>query len=95
MALYISAHRGHADAVRYLLELGNSAESMALSGWEDSHLPVLVFLQQWLPETQSFTHQTCLPLGSLVIHSLGHAHQRPAHLWARSLEHSLVVGPKL
>lgn len=38
MALYISAHRGHVDAVQYLLELGNSAESMSWSGWEDRRI---------------------------------------------------------
>lgn len=36
MALYISAHRGHADALQYLLKLGNSPESTTWSGWEDT-----------------------------------------------------------
>lgn len=42
VALYISAHRGHVDAVQYLLELGNSAESLAWCGWEDRLTHLLV-----------------------------------------------------
>lgn len=74
MALYISAHRGHVDAVQYLLGLGNSAESLVWSGWEDKMTQLACYFSSGSPGS-SFTHQMCLLLGSLVISTMWYAHQ--------------------
>lgn len=74
MALYISAHRGHVDAVQYLLELGNSAESLAWSGWEDKNDPSC-YVNSGSLGSSFLTYQTCLLLGSLVINTVWHTHQ--------------------
>lgn len=62
MALYISAHRGHVDALQYLLELGNSAESTTWSGWED--IVIYLVSSAVAPYTPVLTHQTRLLRGS-------------------------------
>lgn len=78
VALYISAHRGHVDAVQYLLELGNSAESLTWSAWED-RMTSRYFSNGSLGPSL-LTHQMCLLLGSWVLSTVWHAHQGPVLL---------------
>lgn len=75
VALYISAHRGHVDAVQYLLGLGNSVESLTWSGWEDRMTHLTYYFSTDSLGSSLVTHQTCLLLGSSVLSTMWHAHQ--------------------